>query len=191
MAASPTRERIMQAFIRLAAQRGLDSTPTRLVASEAGVNELTLFRLFGDKATLLRESLKYAAPTEDLSQYATAIDASTSESAAAGLARCLRYLRDQLRAHRDLLRFAVAEMGHHPELRDELRAAPLQAGAVLQRALDEAAPQLRPGLDQQAALLSLEGLLLLTVLWTSEGLLELSDSAWDALLEGAARNLIR
>ena len=34
-------------------------------------------------------------------------------------------------------------------------------------------------------------LLLLTVLWTSEGLLELSDAEWDALLEGAARNLIR
>jgi len=191
MAAATTRERIMQAFIHLAAQRGLDSTPTRLVASEAGVNELTLFRLFGDKATLLREALKYAAPTEDLRQYAPAIDDSTPESAAAGLARCLRYLRDQLRAHRDLLRFALSEMRQHPELRDELRAAPLQAGALIQRALDEAAPQLRPDLDRRAALLSLEGLLLLTVLWTSEGLLELSDSAWVALLEGAARNLIR
>jgi AcrR family transcriptional regulator len=181
----------MQAFIRLAAQRGLDSTPTRLVAAEAGVSELTLFRLFRDKATLLTESLRYAAPTEDLSVYVTAIDASSPRSAAAGLARCFKYLRDQLRAHRDLLHFALAETRHHPELKDELRRAPLQAGALLESALNEAAPQLRPDLDRRAALLSLEGLLLLTVLWTSEGLLELSDAEWDALLEGAARNLIR
>ena len=181
----------MHAFIRLAAERGLDSTPTRLVASEAGVSELTLFRLFGDKASLLREALRYAAPTEDLNGYETAIDASSPHTARLGLTRCLSYLRDQLRQHQTLLRFAVSELRHHPELRDDLRRAPMQAGALLERALHEAAPQLRRGIDQRAALYSLEGLLLLTVLWTSEGLLELSDAEWDALLEGAVRNLIR
>ncbi len=180
----------MQAFLHLAAQRGLDSTPTRLVATEAGVNELTLFRLFGDKAALIRESLRYAAPTEEFSHYDTAIDTSTSASAATGLLRCLKYLRDQLRQHQTLLRFAVSEMRHHPELRDDLRRAPLQAGALLEHALHEAGPRLRPDLDTRAALFSLEGLFLLAVLWTSEGFLELPDADWDALLEGAVRNLI-
>jgi hypothetical protein len=30
-------------------------------------------------------------------------------------------LRDQLRQHQDLLRFALSEMRHHPELKDDLR----------------------------------------------------------------------
>src|SRR6266568_470072 len=151
----------MQAFLRLAAQRGVDSTPTRLVAREAGVSELTLFRLFGDKATLIRESLRHAAPTEQLSQYETSIDATTPESAASGLLRCLTYLRDQLRQRQTLLRFAISEIRQHPELRDDLRQAPMEAGALVERALREAGPRLRPGIDTRAALYCLEGLLLL------------------------------
>ena len=55
-----TRARILEAFLHLAAQRGIDATPTRLVAKEAGVSELTLFRHCGDKATLVRAAVRHA-----------------------------------------------------------------------------------------------------------------------------------
>src|SRR5207253_4928733 len=113
-----TRERIMEAFFRLAVERGIDSTSTRAVAEEAGVSELTLFRHFGDKATLVRSAIRHAAPTEQLRGYDPEIDASSPERAIASLSRCMRYLRDEMRQRQDLLQFALSEARRHPELED-------------------------------------------------------------------------
>src|SRR3954451_1885640 len=46
------RERILQAAARVYAQHGFRGATTRLIAIEAGVNEVTLFRTFGSKAAL-------------------------------------------------------------------------------------------------------------------------------------------
>ncbi len=191
MSRSATRERIVAAFLRLAAERGIDSTATRAVALEAGVSELTLFRHFGDKATLMREAIREAGPTERLRSYDVAVDASTPASAAAGLTACLSYLRDELLSRQDLLQFAMAEARRHPELQEELMAGPREASMLLDRALQQAAPQLRPDVDRRAALISLEGLILLTVLWHAQGWMQLERSEWDALLEASVRILMQ
>jgi AcrR family transcriptional regulator len=185
-----TRARIVAAFLRLATERGIDATTTRAIAEEAGVNELTLFRHFGDKATLAREAVRAAAPTELLRAHRPVIDVSTPEATVAGLAACLRFLRDQMLDRQDLLQFALAEARRHPELREELLAGPRQAGALLADALRQAGPRLRAEVDPQAAMLSLEGLLLLTVLWTTHGWMTLDRPAWDSLLESAVRVLV-
>ena len=186
-----TRERILGAFLRLAVERGIDSTPTRLVAEAAGVSELTLFRHFGDKASLVREAIRHSAPTERLRAYDPAIDASTPESATAGLGRCLRHLRDEAVRRQDLLHLALSEARRHPELKDELIVGPRQAVEVLQRALQQAAPQLRPEVDPRAAVTSLQGLLLVTVLWNLLGWMRLERQEWDELLEASVRVLVR
>ena len=67
----------------------------------------------------------------------------------------------------------------------------LVAVEVLQRALQQAAPQLRPEVDRQAAVISLQGLLLVTVLWTFHGWMQLEPQEWDGLLEAATRTLVR
>src|SRR5947207_11319414 len=46
------RQRILDAAKRVYAQHGFRGATTRLIAIEAGVNEVTLFRTFGSKATL-------------------------------------------------------------------------------------------------------------------------------------------
>jgi AcrR family transcriptional regulator len=186
-----TRARILEAFLRLAVERGIDSTPTRLVAEEAGVSELTLFRHFGDKATLVRSAIRHAAPTEQLRAYDPEIDASTPERAAASLSRCLRFLRDEAVRRQDLFHLAMSEARRHPELKDELITGPRQAVEVLQYALRQAAPQLREDVDARAAVISLQGLLLLTVLWTLHGWMRLDLAEWDELLEAAVRVLVR
>src|SRR5690348_10753615 len=61
-----TRARIMAAFLKLAIDRGIDSTTTRAIAQEAGVSELTLFRHFGDKASLMKEALRETVPSPRL-----------------------------------------------------------------------------------------------------------------------------
>ena len=192
--AKETRRRIAAAFLKLAIERGIDSTTTRAIAREAGVSELTLFRHFGDKATLMKEALRETVPNPELMYDLPAFDASTPEGAAAGLTSCLRYLRDQLLKRQDLLGFAIVESRRRPEIRGlmkDLMAGPRQATSqLLETTLERAAPQLSPGVDRRAAVLALEGLVLLTVLWTSLEWIELETPEWDALFESAVRMLL-
>ena len=56
LAASPeisTRERLLDAALRVCARRGLHGATTREIADEAEVNEVTLFRHFGSKEKLI------------------------------------------------------------------------------------------------------------------------------------------
>lgn len=48
-----TRERLLRAALELFAERGYDATPTTLIAARAGVSEMTLFRHFATKASLV------------------------------------------------------------------------------------------------------------------------------------------
>jgi AcrR family transcriptional regulator len=56
-----TRDKLLEVTIRIFAEAGYHGTTTRRVAQEAGVNEVTLFRHFGSKETLVREALAAAA----------------------------------------------------------------------------------------------------------------------------------
>ena len=56
--AMDTRERILQAAARVYAQHGFRGATTRLIAIEAGVNEVSLFRTFGSKAALFEAMLQ-------------------------------------------------------------------------------------------------------------------------------------
>lgn len=52
-----SRERILEAACRVYATHGFRGATTRLIANEAGVNEVTLFRTFGSKGALLEAVL--------------------------------------------------------------------------------------------------------------------------------------
>ena len=52
-----SRERILEAAARVYARHGFKGATTRLIAIEAEVNEVTLFRTFGSKASLLEAVL--------------------------------------------------------------------------------------------------------------------------------------
>jgi outer membrane protein TolC len=55
---APTRDHILTAAARLYGEHGFRGTTTRRIAEEAGVNEVTLFRLFGTKTALLLEAMR-------------------------------------------------------------------------------------------------------------------------------------
>lgn len=52
------RDRILQAAARVYAQHGFRGATTRLIAIEAGVNEVSLFRTFGSKAALFEAMMQ-------------------------------------------------------------------------------------------------------------------------------------
>ena len=54
------RERILEAAARVYAEAGFRGATTRRIASEAGVNEVTLFRQFGSKSALIGEAIGLA-----------------------------------------------------------------------------------------------------------------------------------
>lgn len=54
-----SRERILEAAARVYAKHGFRGATTRLIAAEAGVNEVTLFRTFGSKGALLEAVLEH------------------------------------------------------------------------------------------------------------------------------------
>jgi AcrR family transcriptional regulator len=60
------RERILQAAARVYAQHGFRGATTRLIAIEAGVNEVSLFRTFGSKAALFEAMMASHAAASPL-----------------------------------------------------------------------------------------------------------------------------
>ena len=54
------RDRILDAAKRIYAQHGFRGATTRLIAIEAGVNEVTLFRTFGSKAALFEALMHHS-----------------------------------------------------------------------------------------------------------------------------------
>ena len=64
----PTREQILQAAARLYADHGFRGTTTRAIAEAAGVNEVTLFRIFGSKETLIVEAMREHGSTMHVGQ---------------------------------------------------------------------------------------------------------------------------
>ncbi|MBN1110305.1 MAG: TetR/AcrR family transcriptional regulator, partial [Methanomassiliicoccales archaeon] len=65
------RERVLNAAFQLFAEKGYDGTRTRDIAHLAGVNEVTVFRLFGNKSTLFQEAVVRGMP---LRRIQTAVD---------------------------------------------------------------------------------------------------------------------
>ena len=61
-----SRERILEAAARVYAKHGFRGATTRLIAAEAGVNEVTLFRTFGSKGALLEAVLDENDSSEEV-----------------------------------------------------------------------------------------------------------------------------
>lgn len=56
-----SRESLLDVTARLYAEHGWRGTTTRRIAEAAGVNEVTVFRQFGSKETLLLEAIQHAS----------------------------------------------------------------------------------------------------------------------------------
>ena len=106
-----SRDRILEAAIRVYAEHGFKGATTRRIADEAGVNEITVFRHFGSKDALITEALGacVASPNAvDLPVVPTDPERELTAWAVAELA--------DLREHRALIRRVISEMVERPEI---------------------------------------------------------------------------
>lgn len=127
----PTKQQLIEAALRVYAEGGFRGATTRRIADEAGVNEVTLFRLFGSKGALIEEALRSRAtlanrpplpdvpvdPQRELTDWAAADHAFMLESAG-------------------MIRASLAEMHEHPECADTTASHPEDSFADLNAYLD-------------------------------------------------------
>jgi AcrR family transcriptional regulator len=123
-------DRILGAAARLYARAGYRGTTTRRIATEAGVNEITLFRHFGSKDALIREAISRAGP----SVVADMLPETPREP--------FREVRDWAKAHiaglresRSLIRTCMGEIEEHPGIFSAENSPPALAAKALSRYL--------------------------------------------------------
>jgi AcrR family transcriptional regulator len=124
------RDQLLDAAARLYAQAGYRGATTRRIATQAGVNEITLFRHFGSKDALIREAISRAG---------TAL---TPDPLPSAPREPFRELRDWARAHiaelrerRSLIRTCMGEIQEHPGIFSQDNSPPALAAKALGRYL--------------------------------------------------------
>lgn len=110
------RDRILAAAARVYAAHGFRGATTRRIATEAGVNEVTLFRTFGSKAALIDEALRRAAADRPAATEAehVALPDRPVDPEAELIAWATGHLAD-LRARRALICQAMSELEEQPD----------------------------------------------------------------------------
>lgn len=122
------RDRILDAAARVYARHGYRGATTRLIANEAGVNEVTLFRTFGSKDQLFEElSRGQAAAT-----HVPPLPDPPCDPRVELTAWCTTVL-NHLTLHRSFLRKAMSEMEERPLVTEAACRGPHCAHEVLLR----------------------------------------------------------
>jgi AcrR family transcriptional regulator len=107
-----SRQKLLAAAARIYGESGFRGATTRRIADEAGVNEVTLFRLFGSKSALIAEAIREHAPraTEPggLPEHPVEPERELTAWCDAQLTH--------LRAARSMIRKAMGEIEEHPEM---------------------------------------------------------------------------
>jgi AcrR family transcriptional regulator len=120
------RQRILDAARRVYAQHGFRGATTRLIAIDAGVNEVTLFRTFGSKAALF-EALMATQVAQSPVPVLPDVPRDPEREMTAWCAALLRHLRE----NRSLLRTAFGEIEERPEAALSMCQGPNCAGEML------------------------------------------------------------
>ena len=153
---NPIRERLLDAAARVYAEAGFRGATTRRIAQEAGVNEITLFRHFGSKTTLILEAVRQANLRSDC----PAVPASPGDPAA----EIQTWVHEEL-AHltqlRSIIRTSLGEVEERPEILPLIGEKPREVILGLSSYVEQLQRQGRasPDIDARAAALSFFGTL--------------------------------
>jgi AcrR family transcriptional regulator len=120
------RDRILDAAKRVYAKHGFRGATTRLIAIEADVNEVTIFRTFGSKAALF-DSLMHSHVA------ASPVPALPGEpvNPEAEIVRWCSSVLTHMREHRSLLRKSIGELEERPDDAMSMCEGPHCAGMLL------------------------------------------------------------
>jgi AcrR family transcriptional regulator len=123
------RDDLLAAAARVYAEAGYRGATTRRIALAAGVNEITLFRHFGSKDSLLREALTRTDNRPDAE-----LPEEPSDPAAELLAWAGSHITD-MRGRQALIRTCMGEFAEHPGLFVPENSGPVRAARSLSQYL--------------------------------------------------------
>jgi AcrR family transcriptional regulator len=156
-----TRQRILDAALKVFSRDGISGATTREIARVAKVNEVTLFRYFKNKNELLRQAVMCSA-----SRYEEVFAEASLESPA-DLRRTVRSFAEahaiKMRDNEDLIRTFMGEMNRHLKLWRSLFAEVAKTSRGKFIAYLEAGQKaglVRKDLDAQTAADALTGMLM-------------------------------
>ena len=126
--ASETRQRIIQAAIKVFSEEGFVKATTRKIAAVADVNEVTLFRHFGNKKNLLAAVIQRHT---DLSGLQRVLEEELTGDYRQDLQRLGMYLVTEMTREQDTMRLIMWESVHVPELKAVITQMPHQMRQML------------------------------------------------------------
>lgn len=150
----PTRQQLLEAAIRVYSEAGFRGATTRRIAEEAGVNEVTLFRIFGSKSALIAEAVRAHAESRAVAPLPEApVDPQHELTAWAQADH--RFLL----SYGGMIRTAMAEMHERPECAGHTMARPEQTHRELVCYVERLAQQgfIPSAADAKAAASMLQG----------------------------------
>jgi AcrR family transcriptional regulator len=125
------RQEILAAAAGVFAQYGFLGATTRRIAEAAGVNEVTLFRYFGSKETLLLEAMQHNTQSTGITELpATPVDPVQE------LTEWSEAFISHLRLRSSIIRKTMSEIEEHPEIGSCASHVPKRASADLCAYLD-------------------------------------------------------
>lgn len=108
--------KILRSAFELFAERGYDGTTTKDIASAAGVNEVTIFRLFGNKEGLFRKAVLEMHPSRSVR---SVVDLSGGGPVEEVLVRNSLKVLESLKSNRHAFMMMIGEVWRHPELKGD------------------------------------------------------------------------
>lgn len=117
MVRTHTKERLLEATLRLISKKGYLGTTTREIAQEAGVTELTLFRNFGSKERLFEEVLNRYTFLPKLRKLLPELGELSYDEALRVVG--IRFL-ETLKGRKSLVRIMLSEINLYPDKIREL-----------------------------------------------------------------------
>jgi AcrR family transcriptional regulator len=120
------RDRILEAASRVYAKHGFRGATTRLIAIEADVNEVTIFRTFGSKAALFDALMQ-----SHVSQSPLPALPDEPANPEAEIVRWCTAVLTHLRANSSLLRKSIGELEERPDAAVSMCEGPNCAGMLL------------------------------------------------------------
>jgi AcrR family transcriptional regulator len=127
-AAEPTRERLIEAAIRLMSRPGGGLVSIEAIAAEAGMTKGAVYHHFADRGELLRAVARRVSPVDEIrDKVAPTIDLPPRE----GLIAIASAYYDAMRSRADLIHNLAANSAQDPELAEVVMAEIIGQGAPL------------------------------------------------------------
>src|SRR3954470_10827207 len=104
-----SRQKLLAAAARIYGESGFRGATTRLIANEAGVNEVTLFRTFGSKSALIEAVLAHHGSRPSVTLPDEPVDPLTE------LTAFVHQSLERVREMRPLLMHTMSEVDERPE----------------------------------------------------------------------------